>query len=93
MNISITTGSYTSDQEEQVEKFLEGYLPKVRRLPGVAAVYHYAENGKATTMIIWRDKDALMAYRQGELVKSAIAFEKAHNLASTRDAYPLSISL
>ncbi|MGA2310427.1 MAG: hypothetical protein ABSG57_12890 [Candidatus Bathyarchaeia archaeon] len=41
------------------------------------AIYHYSrpEKNDETTRVIWEDKDSLMAYRQGELIKEAIAFE------------------
>ena len=59
--------------------------------PGVAAIYHYArpEKDDEATIIVWRDQGSLTAYRTGELVKEAIAFERKLGLKSTREAYPL----
>ena len=70
-------------------------MPKVKQLPGAVAAYHFArpEKSEITTIIIWKDKEALMAYRQGDLIKSAIDFERKNGLKSTRDAYPLTISV
>ena len=94
MYISIT-GSKVSKFEAETEKFLSEFLPKMRRLPGVMAIYHYyrPELGDNTTIVIWKDKEALQAYRNGDLIKEAIAFEKVHGLQSSREAYPLTLSL
>jgi hypothetical protein len=67
----------------------------MRKLPGVIAIYHYSrpEKNDETTLVIWKDKDSLIAYRQGELIKEAIAFENKLGLKTTREAYPLIIGL
>lgn len=48
---------------------------KLKSPPSVAAIYHYArpEKGDENTIIIWKSKESLIAYRQGELVKEARA--------------------
>jgi hypothetical protein len=43
--------------------------------------------------MVWKDKESLMAYRQSDLIKEAIEFETKTGLKSTREAYPLTISL
>ena len=39
------------------------FLPKVKELPGVEAIYHYARPTKSDecTVIIWRDEDSYNA--------------------------------
>jgi quinol monooxygenase YgiN len=92
MYITITTSTPTREQLPQVEAFLQRFLPRVQRQPGVLAVYHYvrADKGDDSTLIVWEDEAAVQAYRTGDLVKEAIAFEQAHNLPATREGYPLS---
>ncbi len=70
-------------------------LSKVGKLPGVIAVYHYhsSDRGETTTIVIWQAGEALMAYRDGELIKSAIEFEMKNALKGTRHACPLTIAL
>ena len=95
MYISLTGGKVTKESEAETEKFLSEFLPKMRRLPGVMAIYHYyrPELGDNTTIVIWKDREALQAYRNGELIKEAIAFEKKTGRLATREGYPLSIAL
>ena len=95
MFISVTSGQATPEQAEQIDKFLSEFLPKVKKSSGVVAIYHYPqpEKNQTTTIMVWKDKEALMAYRQSDLINEAIAFEMKNNLKSTREAYPLTISL
>ena len=91
MYVTITSSQVTAEQRVEVEEFLEVFLPRLKAQPGVAAIYHYArpEKDDETTIIAWRDQDSLTAYRTGELVKEAIAFEQKLGLKTTREAYPL----
>ena len=95
MFITITSGKVPSELSEKLEKFLQELLPKMRQLPGVRAIYHYSkpEAGEVKTIVIWEDEESIKAYREGELIKEAIAFEKENNLSSTREIYPLTFSL
>ena len=63
----------------------------MRRFPGVIAIYHFArpDQGDEKTIAIWESAEALKAYRESDLVKEAVAFEKKMGLPSTRGAYPL----
>jgi len=92
MMISITSSQVTGEQAERVEAFLATFLPRMRKFPGVIAIYQYSrpEHGDEKTVAIWEDEAALRRYRESDLVKEAIAFEKQWNLASTRQAYPIS---
>jgi heme-degrading monooxygenase HmoA len=91
MVISLTTSRVTPEQSQQVEEFLQGFLPKVQREPGVVAIYHYhrPDPGESTTLIVWETDEARQSYRQSALIEEAAAFERKLGLASTREAYPL----
>ena len=53
-------------------------------------LYLKPEKGDESTIVIWRDRESLNAYRGGELIKEALAFEKKIGLeATTREGYPL----
>ena len=95
MMISITSSRPTNEQLSQSEAFMESFLPKLRKFPGVIAIYHYArpDRGDDSTIVIWESEQALALDRQSELVKEAMAFEKMQNLPATREAYPLTYSL
>lgn len=40
MVLSLTTSRVTPDPARQVEQFLQGFLPRLRQEPDVAAIYH-----------------------------------------------------
>ena len=91
MFITITTSKATPELLQEVETFLNEFLPRLERQPGVLAIYHYArpEQGDESTIIIWENEEAVKAYRTGDLIKEASAFEQAHHLPGTREGYPL----
>ncbi len=91
MFITITTSKATPEQFQEVETFLHEFLPRLEHQPGVLAIYHYArpEQGDESTIIIWENEEAVKAYRTGDLIKEAIAFEQAHHLSSIREGYRL----
>ena len=91
MVISVTTSRVTPEQAQQVDEFLQGFLPEVQREPGVVAIHHYyrPDSGESTTLIVWETDEARQAYRQSALIEEAAAFEWKLGLASTREAYPL----
>jgi heme-degrading monooxygenase HmoA len=94
MFITITTSKVTKEQSEAVDKFLSGFLPRLtKEQPGVIAAYHFnrPDKGDDITFIIWESEEAIKAYRQGELIKLPMEFEKIHNLPSTREAYPITV--
>ncbi|MGZ8646141.1 MAG: hypothetical protein ACXWX3_07625 [Actinomycetota bacterium] len=72
---------------EAVEAFLFEFLPRMKREPGIVEIAHYVQNdvGKATTLVIWESEDHVRKYREGDLIKEAVAFEKSQQLSSTRD--------
>jgi quinol monooxygenase YgiN len=91
MMISITSSQVTTETSLQVEDFLQTFLPRTRRFPGVIAIYHFArpDQGDEKNIAIWESAEALKTYRESDLVKEAVAFEKKMGLPSTREAYPL----
>jgi heme-degrading monooxygenase HmoA len=95
MVISITSGSQiTPEQFRQTEEFLHSFLPKLKNFPGVVHIYHYAgpDQSSGNTLIIWENEQALRVYRESELVKEAIAFEKKSGENVSRQSYPLLFS-
>ncbi len=91
MFLTITTSKATPEQLQEGETFLHEFLPRLKQQPGVLAIYHNArtEQGDESTIIIWENEEAVKAYRTGDLIKEAIAFEQAHHLPSTREGYRL----
>ena len=94
MVISLTTSRVTPEQAQQVEEFLQGFLPRLRHEPGVVAIYHFhrQDPGELITIIVWETDEARQAYRQSELIKEPMALEQKLGLASSREAFPLSYS-
>lgn len=96
MLISFTSSKVTPEQGRQVEEFLGEFLPRLKaEQPGVVAVYHFtkADQGEQVTAIVWETDDARAAYRESNLIKEALEFEQRLGLASTREAYPLTLAL
>jgi heme-degrading monooxygenase HmoA len=91
MFITITLSKVDTVQLEKVEKFLAEFLPRFQKQPGVNSIYHFdrPDKGDEVTVVIWESEEAVKAYRQSELIKEAIEFEKANNLPATREGYPL----
>jgi len=91
MFITMTSGRGTPEQIQAATIFLQSFLPRLEQQPGVVATYHYLrpEHGDHTTLIISEHEDAVRAYRAGDLVREAMAFEQANNLPATREGYPL----
>jgi heme-degrading monooxygenase HmoA len=89
MFITITTGRGISEHIQAATIFLQSFLPRLEKQPGVVAVYHYTrpEHGDHTTLIIWENEEAVRAYRASDLVREAIAFEQANDLPATREGY------
>jgi heme-degrading monooxygenase HmoA len=91
MFVTITSSQVSAEQSEKIEAFLATFLPRVKQLPGVVAIYHYTrpDKGDDSTIIVWESRAALQAYRDGDLIQEAIAFEKQHDLTTTREGYPV----
>ncbi len=94
MVISMTTSRVTPEQERQIDGFLQEFLPKLQREPGVVAVYHYyrPDPGESTTLIVWENDAARQAYRQSPLFEQPMAMEARLGMSSAREAYPLNFA-
>ena len=95
MLISITSSKVSTEQAPKVEKFLEEFLPRFKQELGVVAIYHYKrpEKGDEATIVIWEDEKSLKRYREGKLIKEAIAFEQKLGMQTTREAYTLMLAI
>ena len=91
MYITFTSSKVNEQESRDADQFLEGFLPRFKRQPGVVAIFHYnrPDKGDEVTVTVWESEDAVKAYRQSELIKEPMAFEAAHNLPTTREGYPL----
>jgi len=93
--ITLTRGVVAPAQREQVESFLREFLPRLKReQPGALDAFHFHNEAtnESTTIILWRDEKARADYREGALIKEAMAMEQRLGLTTSRDAYPVSIS-
>ncbi|HTX78212.1 MAG TPA: hypothetical protein VMC62_01020 [Longilinea sp.] len=91
MYLTITTSKVTEEDLKIIKPFMDQFLPRLKEVPGVLAVYYSVrpDKGDETTFIVWENTDAIQAYRKDTLFKEAADFEEAHGFASTRDGYPL----
>jgi heme-degrading monooxygenase HmoA len=91
MYLTITTSKVTEEDLKIIKPYMDQFLPRLKKVPGVLAVYYSIrpDKGDETTFIVWESTEALQAYRKESLFKEAADFEEAHGFASTRDAYPL----
>ncbi len=94
MHITMTNSKGTPEQLHEAEEFLSGFLPRFKQQPGVLAIYHFnrPDKGDELTIVVWENEDAVRAYRGSELIKEPIAFEKAHNMPTTREGYSLTFA-
>ena len=95
MYISIQTSHVTGKSAAEVDAFMADFLPKVKELSGVEAIYHYARPAKSDecTVIIWRDEESYTAYSGSTLVMDELNFELSHGIKSNRESYPTIIDL
>lgn len=86
MVVTITASQMDAKELDAVEAFLSEFLPRMKREPGIVEIVHYVQQdqGKATTLVIWESEDHVRRYREGDLIKEAVAFEQSLQLSSTR---------
>lgn len=67
----------------------------MRKAPGIQALYHYSkpELAGGGTISIWESAEALKQFRDSDLYKEAADFEKRMDITSTREVYPIGVSL
>ena len=91
MHLTITSSKVPPVHSERVETFLRDFLPRLKQQQGVLAIYHFArqDDEDESTIVVWKSQEDVKRYREGELIKEAIAFESQLKLPSTREGYPL----
>ncbi len=95
MYITLTRSEGSAEQLQKAADFLSSFLPRLKQQPGVLAAYHFdrPDKGDDLTIIVWKDQAAVQAYRQGSLIKEAMAFEQLNGMPATREGYPLRLGL
>jgi quinol monooxygenase YgiN len=93
--ISITSAKASEAQVGQVREFLGTFLPRLRKSPGVNAIYQFpgSGSGEETTIIVWESESALRAYRESALMQEVTAFAQEHGFTITRETHPLTLAL
>jgi quinol monooxygenase YgiN len=91
MFVTITTSHPTPDEWKVIKPFMTIFIPKLRQVPGVHAVYfsYREDKGDETTFIVWENTQTIQTYRESPLFKEAVEFEKKHGLSSSRDGFPI----
>ena len=91
MFITITTSRPSQQEWKLIKPFMANFIPKLRKLPGVQAVYfsYREDKGDETTFIVWENTQAIQNYRESTLFQEAVDFEIKHGLSSTRDGFPV----
>jgi heme-degrading monooxygenase HmoA len=86
MVVTITEGHYSDEHRARTEAFLAEFLPRMKQQPGVLEILHYAdpETHTSTTVTLWESEADVRHYRESELIKEAIAFEKQTGEAARR---------
>ncbi len=96
MVVTVTEGRYGPEQQAQTEAFLAEFLPRMKQEPGVVEILHYAdsESGTTSTVVVWESEADVRRYREGELVKEAIAFEQRSGEPASRSGpFPVQVRL
>jgi hypothetical protein len=64
----------------------------MKQEPGVVEILHYVdpETGVTSTVVVWESGADVQRYREGELIKEAIAFEQ-QTAGTARRAGPFSV--
>jgi quinol monooxygenase YgiN len=91
MFITITTSRPSLDEWKVIKPFMAKFIPRLRQVPGVQAVYFSfrEDKGDETTFIVWENTRAIQTYRESPLFQEAVEFENEHGLSSTRDGFPV----
>lgn len=78
MIVTVTEGHPDEEQAAQTEALLAEFLPRMREQPGVVEILHYSdpESGTVSTVVVWESEADVRRYREGELIKEAMAFEQ-----------------
>jgi quinol monooxygenase YgiN len=96
MVVTVTEGRYSPERQAQTEAFLAEFLPRMKEEPGVVEILHYAdsEGGTTSTLVVWESEADVGRYREGELIKEAIAFEQRGGEPARRSGpFPVQVRL
>ena len=87
----MTISKSKAEQIESDEIYMAAFLPCLKELPGVTAIYHYLrpEHQDDVTIIVWEDQAVLNQYRGSTLFQEAVAYEKEHQIPLVREGFPL----
>jgi heme-degrading monooxygenase HmoA len=88
--VTITASSgLSSEQAKRVHSFLDEFLPRLKREPGVREVLHGAspDGRDVTTVIVWETSEDAKRYRESELIREPMALETELGLTSTRAGF------
>ena len=93
--MTITSVKAAPGQIDSTVKFLSDFLPRLRKFPGVTAIYSYntKDNSETNTLVIWENEDAVKAYWNSELINEPNEFVKKNNGKISREVYSLSTAL
>ena len=93
MYVTITASKGLSrERPERVHVFLDEFLPRLKRQPGVKEILHGAspDGRDVTTVIVWETADDAKRYRESDLIREPIALETELGMASTRGGFAAS---
>lgn len=96
MVVTITEGRYGPEQQAQTEAFLAGFLPRMKQEPGVVEILHHAdcESGTTSTLVVWESEADVRRYREGALIREAIALEQRSGEPARRSGpFPVQVRL
>lgn len=96
MVVLVPEGRSGPEQQAQTEAFLAEFLPRMNQEPGVVEILHCAdrESGTTSTVVVWESEADVRRYREGGLVKEAIAFERHSGEPARRSGpFPVQVRL
>jgi quinol monooxygenase YgiN len=96
MVVTVTEGRYSPERQTQTEAFLTEFLPRMKQEQGVVEILHYADrdSGTTSTVVVWESEADVRRYREGELIKEAVAFEQRSAEPARRSGpFPVQVRL
>jgi heme-degrading monooxygenase HmoA len=91
MLISITSSKPNDEERQRIDEFLESLLPRVQQFSGTQSVCHFwrAEESESVTIIIWESEEAMMNFRESDIVQDVMRFEQEVGVPARREVYQL----
>ena len=89
--VSIVSSHPTADEAKKIRSFQAGFLPRMRKAPGILAIVVFARPaaGDERLASVWESEKALTTYQASDLGKEEAAFEATLSTAVTREQYPM----